>query len=74
LKASRYTNTFADYFVEPHPERECYYNFPNWSVERYPTEEEKKEDPNVYLIIENQVFFYRPFVMVDAETGERRRF
>jgi len=50
-------NCFED-VIEP---RDCHYNFLCLSVQRKPTVEEKKKEPNVLLFIENQMFFYRPF-------------
>jgi len=68
------TNTFGDILLPTHPERKCFYDFTCWSVERYPTEKERKEEPNVSMIIENEVFFYRPFHITihNMETGEEK--
>jgi len=70
----RPTMTFGDMandFKDTFPERKCkHYDFPSWSVEREPTKEEKKENPNAFMYVENQVFFYRPFVMTDMDTGK----
>jgi len=60
--------TFADYLIPTHPERKCHYNFPSWSVWRYPTKEERKKDSNIFLTTENQLFFYRPFYISDMNT------
>lgn len=59
------TFTFGDMandFNTVIPERKCEIEpFFCLSVERYPTEEEKKANPNVWMMVENQMFFYRPF-------------
>jgi hypothetical protein len=59
------TFTFGDLannFIDMIPERKCEIEpFLHLSVERYPTTEEKKENPNVWMIVENDMFFYRPF-------------
>ncbi len=59
------TMTFGDMancFETVIPERKCEIEpFLCLSVERYPTEEEKKSNPNVWMMVENQMFFYRPF-------------
>ena len=69
----RPTMTFGDMandFKDTFPERKCSYDFTCFSVEREPTKEEKKENPNVWMMVENQMFFYRPFVMTDMDTGK----
>ncbi|KKL27709.1 hypothetical protein LCGC14_2382450 [marine sediment metagenome] len=68
--------TFGDMamcFTDDIPKRECAYDFPSWSVERMPTKEEKKNNPNVICFIEQQVFFYRPFIVSDIDGNEVTR-
>jgi len=67
------TMTFGDMandFKDTFPERKCFYDFTCFSVEREPTEEEKKENPNIWMCVENQVFFYRPCRVIDLESGK----
>lgn len=72
------TMTFGDMancFNDIIPERKCKcYDLPSWSVERKPTKEELKENNNIYLVIEDQVFYYKPFIMTDIDGNEIGRF
>jgi len=65
------TMTFGDMancFETVIPERKCEIEpFLCLSVERYPTEEEKKDNPNVWMMVENQMFFYKPFKFEDIK-------
>ncbi len=62
------TMTFADYYLPYHPERKCEIEaFLCLSSWRRPTKEESVENPNLCLITENQMFFYRPFKIEDIK-------
>ena len=62
------TMTFGDMamcFTDDIPPRKCEIEpFLCLSVERYPTPAEKKKSPNTWLIIEKEVFLYRPFKII----------
>lgn len=60
--------TFADLLMPTHPERKCYVNFFCISATRIPSiEEEDLKNPDVFLIYEPQIFFYRPFKIKDLK-------
>ena len=60
------TMTFADLTLPAHPERKCFYNFTCWSAWRLPTKEELAKDTeerSTIYILEQQLFYYKPFTM-----------